>query len=305
MNLMKKSKFYPQVALLLDVLPYIAKESCFALKGGTAINLFVRDFPRLSVDADLTYLGDESREQALQKTEEALLRIKFNLEKQIGAKVTSSSRRSQMTDVKLFVNRDGIQVKIEANPVLRGTLFPAKIMALQEKVRSEFEKEFDIQISSLPDLYGGKIAAALDRQHPRDLFDVKLLLENEGLTQDIRNGFLVYLMCHKRPPNELLRPTLKDQSALFDLDFNGMTNIHFNNSDFIKTREELIDKINSSLSAKDKEFLLSFFDGKPDWTLFKESHSQNLPAIKWKLINLNKLDSNKRIAQIEALKLIF
>ena len=59
MNLMKKSKFYTQVVLLLDVLPYIAKESCFALKGGTAINLFVRDFPRLSVDADLTYLGDE------------------------------------------------------------------------------------------------------------------------------------------------------------------------------------------------------------------------------------------------------
>jgi hypothetical protein len=61
MNPMKRSKYYPHVLLLLDVLPYIAKESCFALKGGTAINLFVRDFPRLSVDADLTYLGDESR----------------------------------------------------------------------------------------------------------------------------------------------------------------------------------------------------------------------------------------------------
>jgi predicted nucleotidyltransferase component of viral defense system len=102
---MKKSKFYPQVALLLDVLPYISKESCFALKGGTAINLFIRDFPRLSVDADLTYLGDESREDALKKTEEALLRIKTDLEKQIGAKVTPSSRQSQSKDIKLFVNR--------------------------------------------------------------------------------------------------------------------------------------------------------------------------------------------------------
>jgi hypothetical protein len=106
---MKKSKFYPQVALLLDVLPYIAKESCFALKGGTAINLFVRDFPRLSVDADLTYLGSESREDALQKTEDALQRIKVDLEKQIGARVTSSSRQSQTTDIKLFVNRDGLR----------------------------------------------------------------------------------------------------------------------------------------------------------------------------------------------------
>nr|BFD66173.1 nucleotidyl transferase AbiEii/AbiGii toxin family protein [Bdellovibrio sp. HAGR004] len=302
---MKNSKFYPQVVLLLDVLPYIAKESCFALKGGTAINLFVRDFPRLSVDADLTYLGDESRDEALQKTEDALLRIKADLEKQIGAKVTSSSRQSQPTDIKLFVNRDGVQVKIEANPVLRGVLYPFKAMSLNQKVTDEFDKEFDIQISSLPDLYGGKIAAALDRQHPRDLFDVKLLFENEGISDDIMTGFLVYLMCHKRPPNELLKPTLQDQTALFNEDFKGMTNISFNYSDFVKTREALIERINASLTASDKKFLLSFFEAKPDWSLFRESRAQDLPAIKWKLMNLSKLDSGKRVAQIETLKAIF
>lgn len=305
MSLMKKSKFYPQVVLLLDVLPYIAKESCFALKGGTAINLFVRDFPRLSVDADLTYLGNESREEALQKTEDALLRIKTDLEKQIGAKVTSSSRQSQTTDIKLFVNRDGVQIKIEANPVLRGVLYPVKNVPLQENVSSEFNKEFDIQISSLPDLYGGKIAAALDRQHPRDLFDVKLLLENEGISKEILTGFLVYLMCHKRPPNELLKPTFLDQTALFDSDFEGMTNIAFDYTDFVKTRNTLIEKVNTNLSANDKAFLLSFFEGKPDWSLFRESHAQNLPAIQWKLINLNKLESEKRKAQIKSLNLIF
>lgn len=305
MNLMKNSKFYPQVVLLLDVLPYIAKETCFALKGGTAINLFVRDFPRLSVDADLTYLGDESREEALQKTEDALLRIKTDLERQIGAKVTSSSRQSQLTDIKLFVNRDGVQVKIEANPVLRGVLYPFKAMSLNKKVSTEFEKEFDIQISSLPDLYGGKLAAALDRQHPRDLFDVKLLLENEGISKEIMTGFLVYLMCHKRPANELLKPTLLDQSALFDSDFKGMANINFDYADFMKTRETLIKKINSSLTANDKKFLISFFDAKPDWRLFRESHAQDLPAIKWKLLNLGKLDSTKRNAKINSLKSIF
>ena len=305
MTLMKKSKFYSQVVLLLDVLPYIAKESCFALKGGTAINLFVRDFPRLSVDADLTYLGDESREEALQKTEDGLLRIKTDLEKKIGAKVTSSSRQSQATDIKLFVNRDGVQVKIEANPVLRGVLYSFKSMPLNNKVSSEFAKEFDIQISSLPDLYGGKIAAALDRQHPRDLFDIKLLFENEGISHEIMTGFLVYLMCHKRPPNELLKPTLKDQSALFESDFKGMTNIEFNYADFLKTREVLIEKINNNLSTDDKNFLLSFYIGKPDWNLFREKHARDLPAIKWKLINLNKLDPAKRAAQIELLKALF
>lgn len=45
-----------QMDLLLQVLPLVAKEESFALKGGTAINLFVRDMPRLSVDIDLTWL---------------------------------------------------------------------------------------------------------------------------------------------------------------------------------------------------------------------------------------------------------
>lgn len=305
MNLMKKSKFYPQVKLLLDVLPYIAKESCFSLKGGTAINLFIRDFPRLSIDADLTYLGHESRDEALQKSEGALLRIKNDIEKYIGAKVVPSSRQSQTTDIKLFVNRDGIQVKIEASPVIRGVLYPAQMMPLQTKVSEEFEKEFDIQVSSLPDLYGGKIAAALDRQHPRDLFDVKLLLENEGLSEEIMTGFLVYLMCHKRPPAELLKPTLKNQTAQFDSDFKGMTNISFEYADFIVTRKTLIEKINKSLTPNDKNFLLSFFNGSPNWSLFRKPHAQDLPAVKWKLLNVNKLDPERKETQIESLKTIF
>ncbi|MGZ3808928.1 MAG: nucleotidyl transferase AbiEii/AbiGii toxin family protein, partial [Bacteriovorax sp.] len=298
-------KFYPQVSLLLDTLPYVAKESCFVLKGGTAINLFVRDFPRLSVDIDLTYLGNEPREDALLKTEQALLRIKSDVEKYIKAKVSSSSRQSQTTDIKLFVNRDGVQIKIEANPVLRGVLYPPNVLSLQNKVSEEFEKDLEIQVSSLPDLYGGKIAAALDRQHPRDLFDVKLLLENEGLSQEIMTGFLVYLMCHQRPPHELLKPTLLDQKALFDSDFKGMTNIEFNYAHFTKTREMLIEKINANLSSDDKSFLLSFFEGAPDWRLFREPHAQDLPAIKWKQINLNKLESEKKNSQLKNLKAIF
>lgn len=302
---MKKSKFYPQVALLIEVLPYVAKESCFALKGGTAINLFVRNFPRLSVDIDLTYLGSEPRDEALAKTEDALHRIKSDVEKHLGAKVVPSSKESQSTDIKLFINRNGVQIKIEANPVLRGVVYPAREMPLQNKVSEEFEKEFEIQVSSLPDLFGGKIAAALDRQHPRDLFDVKLLFENEGLSKDIMTGFLVYLMCHKRPPNELLRPTLLDQAALFDSDFKGMTNINFEYADFTQTRKTLIEKINSKLTSDDKSFLITFFDGSPNWNLFRESHVQNLPAIKWKQLNLNKLEPMKKKAQVEQIRTIW
>jgi len=53
---MARERYMRQVALLVRTLPYIARHEAFALKGGTAINLFYRDMPRLSVDIDLTYL---------------------------------------------------------------------------------------------------------------------------------------------------------------------------------------------------------------------------------------------------------
>jgi predicted nucleotidyltransferase component of viral defense system len=302
---MKETKFYPQVLLLLDILPYVAKEKCFALKGGTAINLFVRNFPRLSVDIDITYLGDESRDEALEKMEQALHRIQIEITKHIGANVTPSSRQSQASDVKLYIDKDGVQVKIEANPVIRGVVYPVETRSLQPKVEDEFNREIEIQVTSLPDLYGGKIAAALDRQHPRDLFDIKLLMDHEGLTPEITTSFLVYLMCHKRPPNELLKPTLKDQKHLFNSEFAGMTNIEFSYAEFESTRKLLAKEINNKITNSHKQFLISFFENKPNWDLFSEPNVQNLPAIKWKMFNLSKMTAEKLQAQANHLKNIF
>lgn len=299
---MKKSKFYPQVQLLLDVLPYVAKETCFALKGGTAINLFVRDFPRLSVDIDLTYLGSEPRDEALKMTEEALHRIQKNIEGKIGAKVSPSSKESQSTDIKLFVAKDHVQIKIEANPVIRGTLHSVEKRALSQKVIDEFDLEVEMQVSSLPDLFGGKIAAALDRQHPRDLFDVKLLFENEGFTDEIKEGFVTYLLCHKRPPHEIIQPTLLDQKSVFESEFEGMSQIQFSYQDFEKTRLQLIQVIKDSLTPNDKKFLLSFFKAAPEWDLFTASQAQQLPAIKWKLLNLSRMSEKKRQQQTDELE---
>ena len=71
----KDSPYYKQVSLLIRMLPVVATETVFALKGGTAINLFVRDFPRLSVDIDLAYLPLEPRDEALINVRAALQRI--------------------------------------------------------------------------------------------------------------------------------------------------------------------------------------------------------------------------------------
>ncbi len=73
-------EYKKQVALLLSVLPEVAKESCFALHGGTAINLFVRDMPRLSVDIDLTYIPIEDRVTTFANISIALEKIKTTIE---------------------------------------------------------------------------------------------------------------------------------------------------------------------------------------------------------------------------------
>jgi hypothetical protein len=89
-------KYKAQVDLLLQTIPYVAKEEIFALKGGTAINLFVRSMPRLSVDIDLTYLPIDDRETALKSISEGLLRIKTDLERFIPRiSVTAASREGQ------------------------------------------------------------------------------------------------------------------------------------------------------------------------------------------------------------------
>ena len=77
-----------QVALLIRTIPFVARERAFALKGGTAINLFVRDMPRLSVDIDLTYLPVEDRTTSLAAIDAAMLRIRERIEQE------SPTRRS-------------------------------------------------------------------------------------------------------------------------------------------------------------------------------------------------------------------
>ena len=180
----KGSLYYRQVRLLVRLLPIIAKETCFAVKGGTAINLFVRDLPRLSVDIDLVYLPHYDRQPALKNIRAALSRIAENTQQEIAdSKIVPSYEESDA--LRLFVTQGNTSVKIELSPVLRGSVFPVTNMAVTGRVESEFGYA-EMQVLSLPDLYAGKICAALDRQHPRDLFDVKPLLENEGLTKELR-----------------------------------------------------------------------------------------------------------------------
>lgn len=276
------SNYKNQVSLLLQVLPEVAKESCFALHGGTAINLFIRNMPRLSVDIDLTYIPIEDRSTSLKNIINALGSIKKNLEKVLSeAEVTLKEKI-----LKLQITTAKAQIKIEVNQINRGLLDDLVELPLCDKAQEEFDAFCVMPVVSLGQLYGGKICAALDRQHPRDLFDVKNLLQNEGFTNDIKKGFLLCLLSSNRPLNEMLQPHLIDQREAMVNQFEGMSSESFTYEDFEITRTKLIETIQQNLTVKDKQFLISFNKATSDWSIYD---FKRFPAVQWKLQNLTKL----------------
>jgi hypothetical protein len=271
------------------------------LKGGTALNLFMWDFPRLSVDIDLTYVPIDARDIALKNIDNGLANIKKNIEK------ARSDLKVMLQGKKLSINAKGIApVKIEPNTILRGTLYPIVYKDLVSKAEDEFKLSvLDVPMLSLADLYGGKIVAALDRQHPRDLFDVKMLFENDGLTDDIRKAFLVYLISHDRPMHEILRPNLQNIALIFEREFLGMTSEPIALEVLIKTRESLIEQIHATVTQEEKEFLMSFKRGEPNWSLLGVTGVEALPAVQWKLKNIKTMTNERKELMLKKLENAF
>ena len=286
-----------QVALLLHVIPVVEKEECFALHGGTAINLFVQNMPRLSVDIDLTYLPVEDRDTTYENIGLSLEKIKKNIEERI----PNTKVNHQKELLKLQISNNEAQIKIEVNQGMRGVIGQVEKRVLCDIAQEEFDVFCTINVVSLGQLYGGKICAALDRQHPRDLFDVKLLLENEGFTQEIKAGFLYALLSSKRPIQEILFPNFTDQSQTFVRQFEGMTLEPFTYQDFENTRIKVLEVIHRSLSTKDKDFIIGFEATEPDWTVYD---FEKYPSVQWKLQNLIKLKTNNSQKHLEGVNLL-
>lgn len=279
------SVYQKQVELLLLILPEVAKISAFALHGGTAINLFIRNQPRLSVDIDLTYVPIQDRDTTFAEME----RLLGGLEATLIKRFPRLRINNQSTKGKLIISRGRSQIKIEVNLVKRGCLSTPQKVMLCQKAATHFKAFVAIPMVPFGQVYGGKICAALDRQHPRDLFDVKYLLENEGITEEIKEGFLLYLLGASRPIHEILQPTRKDQRKALENQFIGMTQEPFSYAEFEHIREKLIQEIHSALTDHDKNLIMSFQQLAPDWDTAGFSH---FPAIQWKLHNLHTLRSN-------------
>ena len=262
---MKDSPYYKQAELMLKTIPHLAAERSFALKGGTAINLFVRDMPRLSVNIDLTYLPvDEARETALRNIGAALDRIAGAIKKSIpGTRVQEARAKNPDRVTRLTVAVGSTRIKIEPNEVIRGSVFPAEDRELTRRAEESFELSVTAQTLSLADLYAGKLCAALDRQHPRDLFDVRLLLDNDGITDEIRKAFVVYLASHDRPMHELLDPKPKNVRRIFENEFAGMTVDPVSYEDLINARATLVETLKRELTVRSNSSVSSGLKSRP------------------------------------------
>ena len=294
--------YFKQVDLLLTILPIVSRIEDFALKGGTAINLFVQNFPRLSVDIDLTYLPIQERKTTLERIDSHLKEIGERCQQYLPG-IELNYKEKQNLSYGLIVYRNEIVVKIEPNSTIRGSVFPPVDLPLAKNVEEMFGRTMEIRTLSVEDIYGGKLCAALDRQHPRDLFDVYHLYRKEGITDRIRQEFIVYLLSHNRPIAELLDPQLKDDlDETFRESFEGMAFDPVPLDDMVDIWKKVVQKLNKDLTEGEREFILSFKRKSPKWDLFPHKEIKYLPGIQWKMMNLDKMSPKKHKAACEKLE---
>ena len=295
---MLEPRYEAQVRLLLRCLPVLRGHPEFALKGGTAINLFLQPLPRISVDIDLAYLPIGPRDETLAEIGGKLAALGRELVERLPQVVV----QPQLTDgrlVRLVVSSPEARVKIEPNTIFRGSVFPAEEAELCVEAQRLFQAYVRAQILHVADLYGGKLCAALDRQHPRDLFDVKLLLDRAGVTPEIRRAFVVYLAGHNRPMHELLQPRVKDISSLYRTQFVGMTRREVPLDELVAVQTELPRVLREALDGDERAFLLSLKTGNPEWERLGIEHLAQLPALQWKLVNIRRME---RVKHLDALR---
>lgn len=292
------NEYAKKVEILLRMIPLVTEEGVFAVHGGSAINLFVRNLPRYSVDIDLTYIPLEDRISSIVHITEHLKSVAEKAKKAFrGIRIVEKPEIS-----KLLCEYQGRQIKIEVNQTKRGIVGGDVIRKpVCEKAQDEFGLYCETDIVPMTLLYGGKIAAALSRQHPRDLFDVKYM---EYPIADTREGLLFCLLGSDRPIHESFAPSLIDQHDALANQFVGMTDTDFTYADFEQTRAGLITDVNALMTSSDKEFLLSFESAEPAWTNFDFEYFQDYPSVKWKMQNLLKLKSkNPSKLKVEVAKL--
>jgi hypothetical protein len=184
---------------------------------------------------------------------------------------------------------------------MRGTVHPVRTLRVRPSVEQAFGFA-QMQVLDFADLYAGKLAAALSRQHPRDIFDLQPLLDESRLDNRLWHTFLVYLTCSSKPAAELLAPREpQDFDEIFQAHFQGMTAAPITATSLREVRTRLLQHLLELLDAPSRAFLESVEREAPDFNLIGLPGAANLPGVRRKLINLANRSAAKRAADYEQL----
>ena len=200
--------------------------------------------------------------------------------------ITRKVMSKDIGDTKLLIENAESQVKVEVNVVFRGTVLPPERRALAPRTADMFSVELELPVLAAAELYGSKLVAAMDRQHPRDLFDVWQLFESDGLSDSAVECFVTYLAGHNRPTHEVLFGNEKNIADEYQNNFVGMTSESVSIDVLLSTRARLFAELPQRLTNNQRQFLIGLTRAEPDWSLLRCPHAEELPALRWKLANL-------------------
>ncbi len=295
-------RYLEQVKILLEVIPLVTRYDVFAIKGGTAINFFVLGLPRLSVDIDLCYLPIQPREETFNRMNQLMMSLMEDIKKRFPGYSVKTTKSMNANVYKLLVSSKRAILKIEPNEVLRGSVKTPLMMNVSTDLEGLFNLYPEGRVLDIPDLYGGKICAALDRQHPRDLFDIHMMFLNNLFSDEVRKVFLVYLIQSNRPIAEILDSKALDFSKTFESEFRGMVKEDVSLDNLLEAREVLLKWIWESMTKNEKEFLLSVKAGEPEWKKLGTGDFSHFPGVKWKIFNINKMKKARRLEAYKKLE---
>ena len=285
---------------ILNIIYTTEYKDKLVLKGGTCINLFYRDMPRLSVDIDLDYIGSIKKDKMLEDKKvisEFLVKI---LENEGYFLSTEKTKRYYALDSLVFryTNTSGNNdnIKIEINYMDRLHLYPVEKKKCQNKILKE---NTNIIILSETEVYATKIVALLNRATPRDLFDVIEMIKNSSklnVDKDTLRKAIVFYNCISGESNLL-------DNKIYEK-INGITKnevfrhllpmlMKDEKIDLEKEKDIVIDKLKKILkyTKEEKEFITEFYNRKVlAEKLYKDEKMQkivsNHPMVEFRLRNM-------------------
>ena len=293
-----------RATVAMRLLPYVAPATMFVLKGGTAINMFIRNMERLSVDIDLSLLSRVGWPQAYEDIQGGLMQIAKHIKDNVkGVKVDFVPMRKKEWITQLNVTADGVTIKIEAAQGMPGCVHAPTLLGTQPKVSERFGYT-EMQTASFEDVYAEKIVAALSRSTGRDLFDMMKLFENEGVSDSVKSTFIVHLLADKKLVPQVITPKTDDITATFHKKFKGMTDYDVDIKDIERARDRTHTEMVVNMAEAHKQTILDYYSLKPDWSKIGLPQAAEMPAIQRRLDYLKTLTPEDRAAHIKEIKAV-